>query len=77
MESNLLYYLLRAIGSCDQKTFRRIDAPDDMVEVHVDMNFLFERHEIKFMEGFVKEFEIDDHYSDGVLNMCKQMLELL
>ena len=43
MIENLMYYLLRAIGACEVKTYRQIIAPDDMAAVKVEVEFVFEK----------------------------------
>lgn len=73
MEKNLLFYLLRAIAACSNKTYRKVDAPDDMVAVHVNVEFLFEKSEICFMERFIKGEMVEDGITKSALDMCKEM----
>lgn len=77
MEKSLLFYLLRAIGACKDKKYRKIDAPDDMAAVHVDMEFLFEAHEINFILRFVEDQMTEDGYTDKVRNMCAELRKVL
>ena len=77
MRENLLYYLLRAIGACEVKTYRKIDAPDDMASVRVEVEFLFEKWEIRTIEQFVKDWGIDDGYTKKVLDMCAELSKVL
>lgn len=77
MRENLFYYLLRAIGACDVKTYRMVDVPDDMASVRVEVEFLFEKWEIRTIEQFVKEWGIDDIYTENVLNMCEELYKVL
>ena len=77
MEKNLLFYLLRAIAACSNKTYRKVDAPDNMVAVHVDTEFLFEISEIRFMERFINEEMMKDGFTKNALDMCNEMKKVL
>lgn len=77
MNDSLLFYLLRAMGACKNKKYRKVDAPDDMVAVHVDMEFLFERHEIRYIRRFAEEQMVDDRYTDMVLEMCNELYKMI
>lgn len=77
MEKNLLFYMLRAIGACKDKKYRKIDAPDDMVAVHVDMEFLFENYEISFISRFIEEHMEEDGFTNNVKKMCDELSKVL